>query len=152
VVAISAVVLLVTLFALDWFSAGSGAAQVSANGWTSLTGARWLLLITIVAALGLFFCQATRRSPAWPVTLSVLVAILGGLSTIWLLIRVPIDPPAGRDFGGWLALVSAAVLTWGAYRSMGLEGIAPEDGPGEIRVLSADELEGGQDPALDEHS
>jgi hypothetical protein len=154
VVLVSAVVLLVSLFAVDWYSvpaAGAGS-NVTEDGWTGLSHAHWLLLITILGGFVLFVAQATRRSPAWPVTLSVTLVILGGLSTIWLLVRVLVDPPGGREFGGWLALISTAVLTWAAYESMRMEGIAPEDGPGEIRVVSPEEMAAERDPALGEHS
>lgn len=167
VVAISALVLLVSFLGMTWFtflipSGGAGAkdfVSASDNGWRGLSHAHWLLLITILAAFALFLCQAMRRSPAWAVTLGVVVVVLGALTTIWLIVRVPVDPPGGRNAGGWVALVSAAVLTWAAYRSMGKEGIDPEDGPGEIPVVSAAEMANGQgsartqrDSAPDEHS
>jgi hypothetical protein len=170
VVLVSAIVLLVSLLALNWFTvsppgrsvdgvSGLLPSPVSENGWTGLSHARWLILITLASAFILFIAQATRRSPAWPATFSVLTLILAALSTLWLIIRVPIDPPGGRDFGGWLALVSCAVLTWGAYWSVRMEGVALADGPGEIRVVSAEELagqpagpSGAPEPVLGEHS
>jgi hypothetical protein len=145
VVALAAVVLLVALVGLSWFSftrfsGGAGPkfpVLLSENGWRALSHAHWLLLVTILVAFGLLFCQAARPAAPIPVTFSLLVMVLGGLSTIWLIVRVVIDPPAfvGHDFGGWLALVSAVVLTWAGYKSIRMEGIAPEDAPQEIPTV-----------------
>ena len=75
------------------------------------------------------------RAPALPVTLSVLASILGGVSVLWLIIRVLIDPPGGRGIGGWVGLLGAAAITYGGFASVRLEGIAPEDGPAEIPTV-----------------
>jgi hypothetical protein len=143
VVALSALALLAALFGMNWFtytltSGGQGTkfnVQSSVNGWLGMAHGHWLLLITVIAGLVLFVLQAARPTPAIPVTMSVVVFILGLLSTIWLVFRVVLDPPAGRNGGGWVGLISAVVLTWGAWRSMSTEGIAPEDAPLEIPVL-----------------
>ena len=110
----------------------------SEDGWHGLGAAHWLLVVTILAAFALLASQAGRRAPAVPVTLSFLVTLLAGLSTIWLIVRVVIDPPGGRNAGGWLALISATVLTWSGYKSMRMEGIAPEDEPDLPTVDLAD--------------
>ena len=64
------------------WSGGSGTAQRTADGgsltgWQALTDLRWLLLVTIVAAVALVFAQVTRRAPAIPVTMSLIVMLLG---------------------------------------------------------------------------
>lgn len=150
VVGLSAVVLLVAMVLLSWFtfpqraSGGLGpkyyVVGTSEDGWHGLAHAHWLLLVTILAAFGLVLIQAARPAPPIPVTFSLLVMLLGGLSTLWLVIRVILDPPAGRNFGGWLGLISAAVLTWAGYESVRREGIAPEDTPRDIPMVSLDEL------------
>lgn len=160
VVTLSSLVLLFALVGLSWFtflraSGGLGPkdyVSYSEDGWNGLSNAHWLLLVTLLTAWALFFNQAMRRAPAVPLTFSLFVMFLGGLSTLWLLVRVVIDPPGGRDFGGWLALISAAVLTWGGYKSVRLEGIAPEDGPREIPVVSLPETAGRQDSAPEPRS
>lgn len=146
----SAAVLLAAMLLFSWFSfpprASGGAGPKyyvvgsSENGWHGLSHGHWLLLITILAALGLVLFQAARPAPPIPVTFSLLVMVLGGLSTLWLIVRVILDPPAGRNFGGWLGLISAAVLTWAGYESVRMEGIAPEDTPRDIPTVSLDEL------------
>jgi hypothetical protein len=143
VAAVSAVVLLIVLFVMNWFtlrlvSGGPGTKYIvpnTVNGWDSVSHLRWLLLITAIAALVLFVLQAVRRSPALPVTLSLVLPLLGGVSVLWLFVRVVISPPGGRCPGGWVGLVAAAVLTWGAFRSLKMEGIAPTDAPAHIPTV-----------------
>jgi hypothetical protein len=153
---LSALVLLVALLGLRWFSFRRASGGIgypkdyiitSEDGWHGLAHAHWLILVTVLVAFGLLILQATRPAPAIPVTLSLFVMFLAGLSTIWLVIRVPLDPPGGRDFGGWLGVVSAAWLTWAAYRSLRMEGIAPEDAPRDIPTLGAQEMASEADSA-----
>jgi hypothetical protein len=152
VVAGSALVLLIAMFALKWYttalSPGVGqsvlggvshldrALSRSVTGWSGLNHLRWLVLLTIVVGFALIVLQATRPSPALPVTLSLLVMFLGGLTVIWLFIRVVVDPPGGRAVGGWVGLAAAATLTWGAFRSLSMEGISPKDAPADIPTVT----------------
>jgi hypothetical protein len=106
------------------------------DGWHGLTGARWLLLITILLALSAAFFQAQRRAPAVPVTLCLLASIFAGLAVLWLFVRVAIDPPAGREIGGWIGLLAAAAIAYGGFASVRLEGIEPVDGPLDIPKLN----------------
>ena len=63
------------LFALPWYGAVQAAgASASVNGWHGLTHLRWLLLLTPSSRLALAGLQATRRAPAVPVTMSVIVS------------------------------------------------------------------------------
>jgi hypothetical protein len=161
-VGLGAVGLLISLVGLSWYtlhpvSGGLGPkflATTSEDGWNGLSHAHWLVLVTILLALLLFFSQAMRRAPAVPVTLSLAVMVLAVLSTLWLIVRVPVDPPggAGRDFGAWLGLVSAAVLTWAGYSSVRMEGIDPQDGPREIPTVSSEEIAAQQASASGGHS
>jgi hypothetical protein len=105
------------------------------DGWHGLTIGRWLLLLTALLALAAAFFQAQRRAPALPATLTVLASLLGGVSVLWLIIRVLIAPPGGRGLGGWIGLLGAAAIAYGGFESMRLEGIAPEDGPAEIPTI-----------------
>ena len=129
VAGVSAVLLLVFMFALSWYAVngalsetpGKGLGQpTSYNGWNGLSHVHWLLLVTIVAALALAYFQAASRGPAVPVTLSVIVTVLGGLSTVALIIRVLIDTPSNLDqrAGGYLGLVAAIGIVYGGYKSM----------------------------------
>jgi hypothetical protein len=144
----SAALLLVFMFALPWYGLSGPAgrtaktlgASTSVNGWDSLTSLRWLMLVTILAALSLFLLQATRRAPALPVTMSVIVTVLGGLTALALIYRVLINVP-GPDssldprIGAFLGLISACALAYGAGASLRQEGLSARDARAEIRTV-----------------
>jgi cytochrome bd-type quinol oxidase subunit 2 len=139
-----AVLLLVFLLAGKWYGHGSGAR----TGWQALPVLRWLLVLTIAAAFALVFAQVTRRSPAIPVTLSLIVTVLGVITVLALIYRVLISPPAHEQAGAYLALLSAVGLAYGGYLSMREEGIAPRDAPRDIPVVKP----GHENPAQENHS
>lgn len=117
--------------------------KISIDGWHGLSHAHWLVLVTVLVAFATIFFQATRRAPAVPVTFSLLAAVLGGLTALWLIYRVLINPPGGsREFGGVLGLLSALAVTYGGYASLRLEGIAPGDAPAEIPTVELGERVG----------
>jgi hypothetical protein len=122
-----AVLLLVFLLAGKW--AGSR------SGWETLVSLRWLLAVTIAAAFGLVFVQATRPAPAVPVTMSLLVSVIGAISVLALVYRVLINPPAHQHAAAYLGLLSAIGLAYGGYLSMREEGIARRDAPREIPLV-----------------
>jgi hypothetical protein len=105
------------------------------DGWHGLTVGHWLFLITALVALATALFQAQRRAPAIPVTLTAFATILGGVSVLWLIARVLIDPPGGRGIGGWIGLLGAAAITYGGIASLRLEGIARADAPPEIPII-----------------
>jgi len=137
--AVGAVLLLVFMLAGKWYGSGAHAR----TGWEALTTLRWLLVVTIVAALALAFTQVTRQAPAIPVTLSVIVTVLGIITVLALIYRVLINAPAHEQAGAYLGLLSAVALAYGAFLSLRQEGIARRDGPQEIPVIG---LEGHEDP------
>jgi hypothetical protein len=106
------------------------------DGWNGLHHAHWLLLATILMALAAAFFQAQRRAPALPLTLSLLASLLGGASTLWLIVRVLANPPGGREIGGWIGLVAAGAIAYGGFASVRMEGIDAADGPAEIPTIS----------------
>jgi hypothetical protein len=128
---VGGVLLLVFLLAGKWYGNGSQAR----TGWESLTVLRWLLVVTIAAAFALVFTQVTRRSPAVPVTLSLVVLVLGVISVLALIYRVLINPPAHEQAGAYLGLLSAIALAYGGYLSLREEGIARQDAPRDIPVV-----------------
>src|SRR5437763_4946893 len=97
IVGAGSVLLLASMLLLPWYGASH-----TVNGWNGLHSFRWLAVVTLVLAGALLFFQATRRPPAIPVTISVFVAIFGGLTSAWLILRVGIDPPGPRKAGGWV--------------------------------------------------
>ena len=144
--AVSAVLLLAFMLFLNWYGLNSVLAptaaalgrQTSYTGWSALTDLRWLILLTVVAALALAYLQASRRAPAVPATMSVIVTVLGLITALALLYRVVIAPPGNdlqRQAGSFLGLASALGILYGAYASMRQEGIATRDGPQEIEIV-----------------
>jgi hypothetical protein len=149
-IGVESVSLLVILFGAPWFSGLRRGwwsypplhPHVPQNtGWQSLP----LLgpLAVVVAALGLaiWWLQATRRSPALPAVAVVIDAVLSFALSAGLVIRVLIAHPAhsvGVRYGAYAGLVLALSLFAGCYRSLRVDGIAPEDGPQEIETITLD--------------
>jgi hypothetical protein len=118
---VSAVVLVVLVFAVPWVSfASPGGAHTTANAWTSFPTLRWLLLVT--AALGLLaaYLQAARSAPALPVALDMVLVTLAAITTLVLLIRL-LTGSGSPEVGGWLGLVATAGLTAGAFKALRVE-------------------------------
>jgi hypothetical protein len=122
VAALSAAVLLALLFGVPWFRvAAAGGSYSDASGWTSLPTLRWLIIVTAVAALLLAFLQASRRAPALPVAMSVIVTPLGALTTLALIIRLP--TASGTPLvGAFLGLAASAGVALGGFWSLRQEG------------------------------
>jgi succinate-acetate transporter protein len=141
-------VLLGSMLLLPWFTLTKGSGppgpkyfiNYSLDGWNGLSHAHWLLLVTVLATFALVSFQATCRAPAIPVTLSLFAAVLGGLTTLWLIVRVVIDPPGGRELGGWIGLICACAIAYGGYASVRLEGTRDEDVPAEIPTVRLGEM------------
>jgi hypothetical protein len=138
-----AVLLLVFMLALPWYG-GAGRTGGSLTGWEALTNLRWLLVVTIAAALFLVFVQVTRRAPAIPVTTSMFVAILGLIGALALVYRVLINPGSHEQVGAYLGLVAAIGIAGGGYWSMRQEGISPKDAPADIPVVRPAGRTGGR--------
>jgi hypothetical protein len=132
IAAASAVVLLVVLFALNWFG--------SHQGWECMSVLRWLILVTAACALLLAFFQATRRAPALPVVMSVIVSALAFLTTIALIIRLPTSAETPQ-IGAYLGVVaSAGILVGGFYSMRDEDGWKPgPDHPVEVVPLRTSE-------------
>jgi hypothetical protein len=148
---VAAVVLLVAMFVLPWYGykgdlaplAAKLGVKTSADAWNSLSTTRWLMLLTIAAALALVYLQGTRPSPALPATFSLFVALLGGLTSLVLIYRVLINVPGpndvvSRDVGGFVGLVASIAIGFAGYRSLRAEGIAPQDAPKDIPTVQPD--------------
>lgn len=148
VVGAGAVVLLASMFFLKWYGlstiAGPTAANPSVsgslNGWDALLHLRWLILVTIACGLGLVFAQTTRRAPALPVSMSVIVTVLGVPTALALAYRVLINTPGPDSLlqpkaGAFVGLLGAIALSGGGYLSMRQEGVAPRDGPSEVPTV-----------------
>jgi hypothetical protein len=139
VAGVSAVLLFIFMF-FDWFgveisgeggsvSFGSGA---GGSAWDALDFIPIVLVVTIVIALVNVFLRLSDSEYEPPVSMNVVVAVLGGLSTLLILFRI-IDPPGFGTFGGvsvdatlefgiFLGLLTAIGIAFGGYRAMQEEG------------------------------
>src|ERR1700754_5299463 len=125
VAGIAAVVLLLSMFVLPWYGYKGDLAPLAArlgvstsrDAWNSLSTTRWLMLLTIVAALALVYLRAPRPAPALPATFSLFVWLLGGLTSLVLIYRVLINVPGpndvvSRDVGGYVGLLASIAIAF----------------------------------------
>jgi hypothetical protein len=129
--ATSALVLLVIMFATEWYgvagvpdpSAVRPAVSTAENGWHGLTVTRWVLLAAIVASIGAVVLHASQREHGNKTDTSLIVAALGTVSAVLLIWRVLIDLPAGdrvidQKLGAFLGLLCALGIAWGGYEAI----------------------------------
>jgi hypothetical protein len=126
--------LLVFMFGLTWYEVSGTFRQTlglvlhqrtSWTGWQALTHLRWLLLVTALVALALAYFQAVERAPAIPISLAVIVIVLGGLSALVLIYRVLINTPGNsldQQPGAYLGLAAALAIAYGGFASLRQEG------------------------------
>jgi hypothetical protein len=122
----SALVLLIDLFAISWYTVSAGTLSASANGWHALTVSRWFILLAVAAALALTWSQATHAAPALPSSLSVIATVLALIAVIILVFRVLLTLPGpsggglttGADAGAYIGLLAAAALFAGSLWSL----------------------------------
>lgn len=81
---------------------------------------RWLSLMTGSSGLALAYTQATRRAPALPVALSVVVTALGGATVVGLAGRELVSRARGTSGSPatGIGLVAALTIVGGGYASM----------------------------------
>lgn len=140
IAAVSGALLFVFMF-FKWFgvsldtglgSFGGG----SVNAWDSLDVIRFVLLITVLVAVGSALLKAAGNEISTPMPISTIITLLGGLSVLLILYRL-IDPPGGgvdiegveitRQIGIFLGLIAAAGVTYGGYTAMEEEGTSFQD-------------------------
>ena len=126
-------VLLVAVF-LDWYGISSTISvngvnlhnpfNVAFSGWDSVSIGRWIFLITALLGIALAVAKANSQTLNLPITPSVLLAGLGGISALWILLRIVAHPAdhLSVKFGIFVALAGAALLAYGAYQAMQEEG------------------------------
>ena len=129
--ATSALALLVIMFATEWYgvagvpdpSAVRPAVSTAENAWHGLTITRWVLLATIVAAIGAVVLHASQREHGNKTDTSLVVAALGALSSVLLIYRVLIVLPArsrviDQKLGAFLGLLCVLGIAWGGYEAI----------------------------------
>jgi hypothetical protein len=145
-----AIALFVFLFFFNWYGVSSNLGSVaglnvnvSKSGWDTFTNSRWIWLITIIVALVAVAVASGALKFESPVQLSVIVAGLGGLSTLLILYRIVHHPSASASYGSfhasvgikigiWLGLIAAAALTYGGHLAMQAEGNGPPVSNGSL--------------------
>jgi hypothetical protein len=146
-VAAGAAVVLFILMFFDWYTVSVsggllGGLSIGGSAWQAFGFIDIYLLLVILAAIGLAVLTATERSPALPVTVSVVVTALAGLGTLLVLYRL-IDTPVGdvpdgvdvsRTIWAFLGLIAVAAITYGGYLSMREEGTSFSDARDQARA------------------
>ena len=139
--AASAVLLLIFMFALDWFSVDVGGGSVGGfsipgvsvggNAWESFGFIDIVLFLAVISGIALGVVKAMGESDA-DLPLSSITAGIGGLAALLVLFRI-ISPPGfdipdnsgidvGRDIGVFLGFLAALGVGAGGYMAMQEEG------------------------------
>jgi hypothetical protein len=144
----AALVLLLSTFFVDWYGLraelaltfGGFGRQTSFSAWDILSITRYFLIATGLLGLAVFYVQASRRAPALPVALTVILNPLALITTLLVFHRVVISKPGAGDLlslraGAIVGLISCVTLMVAAYGSLRGDGIREIDGPGEIETF-----------------
>lgn len=147
VIGIGAIALFVFMFFFKWFGGsfssssplgGAFNASVSVNAWHSLSNTRWLLLLTVIVALGVVALVALGRELDSPVSPSAIVLGLGGLSAILVFYRILDHPHGGVSIGSssfsygakiglYLGFLACLAVAYGGFLAMNEEGTSLTD-------------------------
>src|SRR3954453_388922 len=118
---------------LNWYSVNiSGALSqavkragidTSVNAWQAFSTTDLLIFLTVLAALTMVGLRVMGRSANLPVSVPLVVAALGAITTLIVLWRI-VNQPGPNDFinveiGAYLGLVLLLVLTYGAVDAGG---------------------------------
>jgi hypothetical protein len=136
IAAVSAALLFGLMF-LDWFRGElAGGQSVSApdiggSAWETLDLIPLLLLAAIVATLAAAALKLSGSRYRPPVAPNAAVAVLGGLATVLIVLRL-LDTPdvdlggltidTSPQLGAFLSLIAAAGIAYGGYTAMRAEG------------------------------
>jgi hypothetical protein len=129
---VAAVLLIIDMF-LNWYSANLNSAlqaqadrfgiDTNADAWQVFSTTDILIFITAVAALVMVGMRVMGRSASLPVSLPLVVALLGAFTTLVVLWRI-INQPGENEFvnveyGAYLGLLLLIALTYGAVQAGG---------------------------------
>ncbi len=126
--ATSALLLVPIIFALEWFGkVGIPALRRSGltgseNAWNGMTLVRWLMLATILLALGSVVLHASQRSHGTRTATGVPVAAFGTLLALAVGYRVLLVPPSADSvvdvkLGAFLGLLATIGIALGGFES-----------------------------------
>jgi hypothetical protein len=116
-------VLFISVF-LSWYSVslkgglGVGASG-STSGWSSVDAAKLVALLALIA-LAAIVIELFVPTVTLPVPASLIVIGCGGLAFLCVLLKILDKPASGLDlkYGIFVALIAAAVTTYGGYAKM----------------------------------
>ncbi|HZO61156.1 MAG TPA: hypothetical protein VFB51_15830 [Solirubrobacterales bacterium] len=156
VAAIGGLILLVAMFALDWYEISGFGGLVEQFGeavgvdtgikaWDGQgffgTIANLVILAAALAAVTLAILTATARNVALPVAASAITAGLGIAAVAMVLLRMVFQPGPNEvvdlRFGILLALIGAAIVAYGGWRAMQEEGTTFDQARGQLRTTMA---------------
>jgi hypothetical protein len=137
--AVSALLLLVLLFALDWYGPGAitPTDQVTSpvNGWHGLIHVRWLLLVTIAFALVTAALGALAPRSRLQLPFSAILTLLALATLLWLGYRVLVSIPPGETAAAYAGLVCALGILGGGGAAL-LRELRAHDGEGHTPTSS----------------
>jgi hypothetical protein len=127
--ATSALLLAPIIFVLEWYGVVGlpqtrrSGITTAENAWQTLTYTRWVMLITIVVALGSVFLHMTQRSHGAKTDTSVLVTVVGTITALLLIYRVLIELPNPSSvvdvkIGAFLGLLAGIGIALGGIESI----------------------------------
>lgn len=126
----SALVLLVSIFALKWYGADgvprqplAQPPQYSLDAWNALSGIRWLLLATVLAAFASVAIHLRQRGHGAQTNTAAALVALGAASSLALIWRVLVELPVPQavdeaKIGGLIGVLAAIGVWLGALQSL----------------------------------
>jgi hypothetical protein len=141
IAAIDAILLFVFMF-FSWYGSeiSGQAREIKLGGGAGAGGSAWqtldliplALMLTVVVTVGAALLRVSSSKWEPEIPPSAAIAVLGGLSTLLVLLRIVFPPNLGQlggvainanvELGAWLGLVAAAGVAYGGYRAMGQRG------------------------------
>jgi hypothetical protein len=124
--AVSAVLLAAVMFSLEWYGVagvpGRSRLTSSENAWSALTSVRWLMVVTIVVAVGALPLHASQRGHGAKTNTGWAVMLLGAATAVLLVYRVLIVLPPGdqvvdQKLGAILGLLCAVAVAFGGWQT-----------------------------------
>lgn len=126
--AVSAVALLVVMFAFKWFGVDGIPGRTRSlvwteDAWNGLTLIRWVMLLTILVAAASPFLHATQRTHGTKTSTSMAVATLGSLTSLLVIYRVAVELPASNQvvdqkLGAYLGVLCALGIALGGWEAV----------------------------------
>jgi formate hydrogenlyase subunit 3/multisubunit Na+/H+ antiporter MnhD subunit len=131
VAAAGGLALLILMFAFKWYGVAGvagrtttePATQSSVNAWDGLSIVRWLMLATILLALGSFALHSTQRAHGSRTNTSPWLTAIGALTAALLIYRVFIVLPNGSEvldqkLGAVLGVLAGVAIAFGGFDAM----------------------------------